>query len=692
MGRPAALRILLLVAVLSLTLAGSASAAQTITVSATTADTVDPSPADGTCDAPCTLRAAVQTANGAGSPGADTIVLSAGNYERTVGGADGGDPAATGDLDVTEGLTITGDGQATTTVDANDLERVFDIHPGVTATISGLTITGGLATDGDFTTAGGGVRVGIHQAGPPTTLGAATLTVNDATVVDNSAQDGSGLATDSDGANLTLNRVTVADNIASAGSTEGGGVNERWGGTVAINNSVVRGNSADSGGGVTDDGAGTITITDSTITENNNGASGTGQGGGVEETGGGNVTLIRTLVSKNSSAEGGGVVEDGGGNLTLVDSTVRENFTTGGFDNGGGVLMDGGGTTTLRNSLIVGNTAGEGAGINVLSGDLDVRNSTVTGNGATGRGGGLQTQSAGTTLLSNVTFSANTASTGGATIDNCTGPPGCAGPAHTITARNTIVTGAGTNCFGAVTSGGHNIDSGTTCGFGGTGDQGSTDPLLAAPADNGGPTLTQSLLDGSPAIDRGDPATCEATDQRGITRPAGPACDIGAFERVFPAPGGPPQTPATSPQTPVTTTTTAGTPCNDKLAPVTTLKRGGLKLARGGGSLSLRGTSRDRGAPCPSGLRNVQVSLARVKGRTGTNCRFLRTPRRYSLTKPKNCRRPTLFTAKGTDKWTFKFPVRLKPGLYRAQVRATDKASNKETPRKGRSIVFFTVR
>ncbi len=62
----------------------------------------------------------------------------------------------------------------------------------------------------------------------------------------------------------------------------------------------------------------------------------------------------------------------------------------------------------------------------------------------------------------------------------------------------------------------------------------SADPKLGALADNGGPTQTMSLLPGSPAIDAGDDATCETADQRGITRPQGPHCDIGAFEITGP--------------------------------------------------------------------------------------------------------------------------------------------------------------
>jgi hypothetical protein len=132
-------------------------------------------------------------------------------------------------------------------------------------------------------------------------------------------------------------------------------------------------------------------------------------------------------------------------------------------------------------------------------------------------------------------------------------------------------------------------------------------------------------------------------------------------------------------------------PCTDKKPPITKLKKAGVKQTSRGTKLVLNGTSADD-PNCPSGLARVDVSLARVKGRTGTNCRFIKKPNRYSLTGPQNCRRPVLFKATGTDKWTYTFPVRLKAGLYRVQARATDKAKNKETPKKARNIVFFEVK
>ncbi len=54
--------------------------------------------------------------------------------------------------------------------------------------------------------------------------------------------------------------------------------------------------------------------------------------------------------------------------------------------------------------------------------------------------------------------------------------------------------------------------------------------MLGALADNGGPTLTHALLPGSPALDAGNDAACSATDQRGVSRPQGAHCDIGAYE------------------------------------------------------------------------------------------------------------------------------------------------------------------
>src|SRR5262249_37062439 len=85
-------------------------------------------------------------------------------------------------------------------------------------------------------------------------------------------------------------------------------------------------------------------------------------------------------------------------------------------------------------------------------------------------------------------------------------------------------------------SAGHNLEGGTDCSFGSPGDLQNRDPLLGALANNGGDVDTLALLGGSPAIDAGDGVGCPATDARGVARPQGSACDIGAFE----APGSQP--------------------------------------------------------------------------------------------------------------------------------------------------------
>ena len=86
-------------------------------------------------------------------------------------------------------------------------------------------------------------------------------------------------------------------------------------------------------------------------------------------------------------------------------------------------------------------------------------------------------------------------------------------------------------------SGGHNIDGEQTCGLNDTGDMPSTNPELLPLDDWGGPTPSQPPADGSPAVNAGATQACKQSpvskhDQRGVARPQGKACDIGAVERV----------------------------------------------------------------------------------------------------------------------------------------------------------------
>jgi predicted outer membrane repeat protein len=241
---------------------------------------------------------------------------------------------------------------------------------------------------------------------------------------------------------------------------------------------------------------------------------------------------------------GGGGIRNWGSTLTLANVVVQNNIVDiyDHTDCGGGIHNLG--VLSLDNVTISGNSAYRGGGIrsnNVLT----ITNSVLTSNTASVSGGGVHIY--GTAALENVTFSGNTANSGGAvsnneetTLNHCTIVGNIYNASRSIlTFASTIVAG---DCDGpaAVTSNGHNLDSGDSCGFTASGDITNTNPLLGPLRDNGGDTFTHSLLNGSPAIDAGADSGCPATDQRGSTRPAdgdkdGTAtCDIGAYEYLLP--------------------------------------------------------------------------------------------------------------------------------------------------------------
>ncbi len=260
------------------------------------------------------------------------------------------------------------------------------------------------------------------------------------------------------------------------------------------------------GGGITGIihiSAGTVAISDVTL-RNGNGTGNFDDGGALYNAG--TLTLTNTAISGNTAdSEGGGIFNDA--TLRLVNSTVSGNRTPAGCCGG---LETGSGGLTLVNSTVSGNTAAfSGAGGIGIFGPATLVNSTVSGNSAlAGPGGGVRVGVAGTVTLKNTVIAGNTAASG----NNC-------------------------SITGALISNGHNLESATTCGFNtALGDLINTNPLLGPLQLNGGPTPTQALLPGSPAIDGGDNAGCPATDQRGVPRPLDATspgftvCDIGAFE------------------------------------------------------------------------------------------------------------------------------------------------------------------
>ena len=106
--------------------------------------------------------------------------------------------------------------------------------------------------------------------------------------------------------------------------------------------------------------------------------------------------------------------------------------------------------------------------------------------------------------------------------------------ADNVSHNPTLTTRLTDNCGGAKVSQGHNLSDSTECGFTATGDRQGVDPKLGPLDDYGGPTDTHALLVGSPAIGHADSSGCPSSDQRGVHRPQGRACDIGAFEFATP--------------------------------------------------------------------------------------------------------------------------------------------------------------
>src|SRR4051794_1193453 len=141
-------------AILLVALVAAPASADTFTVN-TTLDGTDSTSTDGICSASlpgvtaCTLRAAVQQANT--TPAADIIVLPANPkpYTLTLNSPSPEDASATGDLDITQPITIDGGGARGTTVQQTRPDRVLDVLSGPgTVTVEGLTITGGAPAAG----------------------------------------------------------------------------------------------------------------------------------------------------------------------------------------------------------------------------------------------------------------------------------------------------------------------------------------------------------------------------------------------------------------------------------------------------------------------------------------------------------------------------------------------------------------
>jgi uncharacterized repeat protein (TIGR01451 family) len=390
-------------------------------------------------------------------------------------------------IDITRDITIAGTGPTQVVLDGVNLVQLFHIEPGVTATISGVTIENGLSTGGcnaDCASSGGG----IENEG--------SLTVTNDVITDNSVVSGC---------------------VSNCGAF-GGGIENDITGTLHVNDSTFTGNSSSgtcgsacSGNGGAIINLGNLIVTDSTFASNSSGSG----------------------CTSNCAASGAGIENGSALNNSARASITGSTFTLNSASfgcseacgsSGGGI--DNFGVLDVHNSTLADNNAGVGCVSNCAA-----------------FGGGLANETGGSIILKYSTLSANTAGAGcnvgcgafGGDLYN----DGDTEIGATIVANSAA---AGGDCSLAVplTDVGYNLDDDGTCGFTAVDQDLSDTPAGLDPAglqDNGGPTQTIELGATSAAVDHVvNPNLCPPTDQRGNPRVV--PCDIGAYDTDGPVADG----------------------------------------------------------------------------------------------------------------------------------------------------------
>jgi hypothetical protein len=430
----------------------------------------------------------------------------------------------TGPITITQDIMLDGPGADVLAISGNNQSRVLAVAEGAEVLIEGLTVRDGFVMGDE----GGGV------------FNAGTLTLHISTVISNTAGSfGGGIY---NRGKMTINEVDINKNTLS-GSSLGWGAGIYNSGDLTVQSTVIAQNEAiDSGG----EGGGilntdTITISDTIIRDNIAYSS-----GGVSNKSHMWIINNSRVIDNHTTANGCGI--SNGLRLTIHDSTISNNT-------GDSCGIQNSFTLTISNSTISDNEAG---GIENFKATIIITASTISDNQGFG---GIQNDAEGTLTLTNSTISGNHAegtapgfNGGGAlsssgdtaiTIDHST----IISNTSAITERSGIWLQSGTltmthsilahqgghnlqvNNGATLVSGGYNLENGASGLLTATGDITSTDPLLNRLGFYGGSTRTQPPLSGSPVLDAIPAEQCALpTDQRGVARPQGAGCDIGAVE------------------------------------------------------------------------------------------------------------------------------------------------------------------
>ncbi len=557
-----------LITALLMGLAPQAPAADAAPAASYTVDTTADE-TDGSCsDGDCSLRDAILLANS--NAGSDTIT-----FGRSLG-----DIVLSSDLpQITDDLAVNGlKNLFHQMISGDDLYHVFDVASGVMFDLRFVVITHGAA---DF---GGGLYCSNCQA-----------TVHHSTFSYNRASNQGG-AIHCSGASGALT-VTYGAFISNTAASSGGAISSWTDTIITIDQTAFTGNSARSQGGAVYLSSNTLTVTASEFVSNtaqNGGAiyasnvdsatigDTTFTGNSASDGNGGAlasqyspVTVTASTFVTNSATDRGGAVFGNSSALTITGSDLINNTAT----QGGAVGLVYAAVLTLTGSALTGNSASStGGAINTHTWDeqepqVMASACTFSGNSASSSGGAIA-HFDGTLALSGVTFAGNNAGNNGSAIYNADaltltnstlvdndGRPALDVYSGTVTVLHSTFSGNGgagalscsapctlthsivansdaANCQGTIIDGGHNLQYGGTvvnsCGA----SIETANPNLGLLADNGGETPTMAPQPGSAALDRiagaGGCGVGVFVDQRGVLRPPGGLCDIGAYEINFP--------------------------------------------------------------------------------------------------------------------------------------------------------------
>jgi CSLREA domain-containing protein len=373
---------------------------------------------------------------------------------------------------------------------------------------STLTIDGSVLSGNFANSFGGALRT-------PTTTPAATVNLTNSVFTNNSTTQSGGALQ----AGSTTNLIIAGSTFKSNTAANSGGALNLGSGNTTIGTSDFQNNSAGALGGAINFGAaGNYTLVDSVVKNN----SATTSGGGIHAVNNSTSKIERTTISGNTAGDLGGGFASAGGSVTILASTLSGNSAGNG---GGGASFTIAAATGIEitNSTVSGNQAtgmtaiGGGVHTNATgAGTLNINNSTITRNTAVGNGGGLgfATNTATVTIVSSIV----------AQNVNAVHPDLFSTPTTPLVFPN-----VSHSIIGAVTD----TDLDLSSGFGNvTGTLGSPINAKLTPLGNyGGPTQTHGPSMGSPALNSGSNPLSLTTDQRGQPRPVDPTLtDIGSFE------------------------------------------------------------------------------------------------------------------------------------------------------------------